>query len=141
MHPGVKLNCICPTPAALSPYEQRDALPLPNQSQTKSFTQLVKKLFPHGIEYVKQQPTAACSLVGMCGGHAGTGSGAMQEAEASMKQPLVGTRGVADASPCDQCKMTVLEIRMVINNPTMQSEITNVTRSLCDRVPPYEVGK
>ncbi|KAG1658885.1 hypothetical protein FOA52_000673 [Chlamydomonas sp. UWO 241] len=92
--------------------------------QPETCSQLVTQLLPLGLRHIAANPGAACSAGGVCGSEGGTQWAAL--------------RSVGDTTPCDECMMKVLEARMVINNPTVQAEIVNVTLVLCDRVPPYQ---
>jgi len=49
-----------------------------------------------------------------------------------------GVPVVGDAAACDKCKLTVLEIRMVIASEAVQQQIVNVTKGMCNYFAPYE---
>uniref|UniRef100_A0A7R9V3H4 Saposin B-type domain-containing protein n=1 Tax=Chlamydomonas euryale TaxID=1486919 RepID=A0A7R9V3H4_9CHLO len=71
--------------------------------------------------------SSVCDVTGFCG----------LDTKQELQSGAAGA-SLTDATPCDKCRMTVLEFRMVINNPTVQSEIVNVTFTLCDHVAPYQ---
>lgn len=57
----------------------------------------------------------------------------MRQARADLTSPPL-----EDASSCDKCKLTVLEVRMVVNSAAVQQSLVNVSRALCGHVAPYE---
>ncbi|GAX79881.1 hypothetical protein CEUSTIGMA_g7321.t1 [Chlamydomonas eustigma] len=62
----------------------------------------------------------------------------VQDSLSAASKAKSGGMMVGDASACDKCKLTVLEIRMVINSAAVQQQIVNVTKGMCNYFAPYE---
>eukprot|EP00195_Chlamydomonas_chlamydogama_P010321 CAMPEP_0202893524 /NCGR_PEP_ID=MMETSP1392-20130828/3091_1 /ASSEMBLY_ACC=CAM_ASM_000868 /TAXON_ID=225041 /ORGANISM="Chlamydomonas chlamydogama, Strain SAG 11-48b" /LENGTH=316 /DNA_ID=CAMNT_0049577889 /DNA_START=189 /DNA_END=1139 /DNA_ORIENTATION=- len=108
----------------------------------------------HGCRHVlKKQGTLlaglggmrlSCDLVGACTSSSlskvwsGVLPRQLVQAASRVMRAVSARTGFGDASTCDKCKMTVLEVRMLVNMPSVQSTIINATRALCDNFSPYE---
>lgn len=62
---------------------------------------------------------------------------AMARVEQQQQQQLQMGQ-LEDATPCDKCKMTVLEVRLFLNNKQAQAMVLNTSLMLCGKLAPYE---